>query len=165
MIGLNAERIERRVHLVGDLHETAVEHRERDGIERRHRRSPVVLPVGAAAASYRFAERDHLRRADQLVEPANRACARGMARSCRARRASRSSRCAMRRARARSRREKSPARSRAPRARRRARAASCRPRPCWPSAARPRRAPRAMRASSSRVFGASTNSMSAPASR
>ena len=29
--------VERRVHLVGDLDETAVEHRERDGIERGHR--------------------------------------------------------------------------------------------------------------------------------
>src|SRR6185436_8590510 len=44
VVRLRDDRIERRaeqrrVHLVGDLGETAVEHRERDGIERLHRLS------------------------------------------------------------------------------------------------------------------------------
>ena len=34
--------VERRVHLVGDLDEPAVEHRQRDGIERGHRRARSV---------------------------------------------------------------------------------------------------------------------------
>src|SRR3977135_2496915 len=44
--------IERCVHLVGDLDEAAVEHRKRDRIERRHRRTPVFLPDGRGV-SYR----------------------------------------------------------------------------------------------------------------
>ena len=43
--------IERRVHLVGDLDETAVEHRKRDGIEQGHRRTPVLLSVGGVGVS------------------------------------------------------------------------------------------------------------------
>ena len=57
--------IERRVHLVGDLDETTVEHRERDRIEQGHRRLPVFLPVGGAGVSYRLPECDHLRRAER----------------------------------------------------------------------------------------------------
>ena len=53
VVRLGDDRIERRavergVHLVGDLHQAAVEHRERDGIERAHRlRSAPRLRPGS----------------------------------------------------------------------------------------------------------------------
>ena len=44
--------VERRVHLVGDLDEAAVEHRKRDRVERGHRRALVFLSAGGAGVSY-----------------------------------------------------------------------------------------------------------------
>ena len=50
VVRLGDDRIERRaeqrrVHLVGDLHQTAVEHRKRDGIERPHQRGSDLAPA------------------------------------------------------------------------------------------------------------------------
>ena len=56
VVGLGDDRIERRaiqrrVHLVGDLDEAAVEYRKRNRIERGHRRMLVFLSAGGAGVS------------------------------------------------------------------------------------------------------------------
>ena len=124
--------VERRVHLVGDLDEAAVEHRKRDRIERV---TGVRLVVGRRRL-VALAERDHLRRADQLVDAGEveHAVAERLVGAV-LRRARRRIRSPCGRARARSRRGRSRAQSRWPPVRPRAASASCRPRPCSPSAA------------------------------
>ena len=45
---IEGRAVERRVHLVGDLHQAAVEHGERHRIERAHQRRPEVRPLCGA---------------------------------------------------------------------------------------------------------------------
>ena len=74
IMGLGDDRIERGaikrcVHLVGDLHQAAVEHRQCHGIERPRHRFPAVRVGLRLKLRIALAPRQHFRRADQPVEP------------------------------------------------------------------------------------------------